>query len=91
MVKKREPRKPTPTEADIEAFAAGADGGSSSRDILEFLKRDEQRGFKQMRVPFNRYEYEILSRLAKQSGRSKLNTIRWALQELYEREHKKEP
>ncbi len=87
MVKRREPKASTlnlvpsqPTNEQIEAFAAGAEGGST----IEQAKDNEPnqnaiRDYKAIRVPFNQYEYEQLESASKLSGRSKLNVIRYAM------------
>jgi hypothetical protein len=82
MVKRREHK---PTEADIEAFAAGADGGGESTTDTAPDSR-AKRDFKSLRVPFNEYEWKRLDALVEATGRSKLNAIRWAVLQMAESE-----
>ncbi|MGP5191897.1 hypothetical protein [Vreelandella alkaliphila] len=89
MVKRRAPRThQQPTPEQIEAFAAGVDGGSSppASQEKEALDPDAKRDFKAIRVPFNEYEYRQLEALAKATGRTKLNAIRWAILQAAEAE-----
>ena len=90
MVKRRDPAaKRQPTAAEIEAFAAGADGASSSNITSEptkALDADAKRNHKAISVPFNEFEYLKLEGLAKRTGRTKLNTIRHAILKLAEEE-----
>ena len=44
------------------------------------------RNYKAIRVPFNAYEYGRLEALARSTGRTKLNAIRWAILKLAEAE-----
>jgi hypothetical protein len=90
MVKRREPKanalnlvNSQPTDEQIEAFAAKAEGGTQ----IEKLKAPEPdqnaiRDYKAMRVPFNQYEYEQLASASKLSGRTKLNFMRYAMLKL---------
>ena len=87
MVKRREPKASTlnlvntqPTQEQIEAFAAAAEGGSQSTLIKEPGPDPSAiRNYKAMRVPFNQYEFEQLEVGSKLSGRSKLNFMRYAM------------
>ena len=87
MVKRREPKASTlnlvntqPTQEQIEAFAAAAEGGSQSIQIKEPGPDSSAiRNYKAMRVPFNQYEFEQLEVASKLSGRSKLNFMRYAM------------
>ena len=84
MVKRRAPRTQQPTAEQIEAFAAGVDGGASpphthAEEASLTLNPDAKRDFKAIRVPFNEYEYRQLEALAKATGRTKLNAVRWAI------------
>jgi hypothetical protein len=84
MVKRREPKaiKAAPPTADqIEAFAAGAEGGAGPVKQLG-LDQTAIRDYKAIRVPFNEYEYRQLEVAAKLSGRTKLNFIRYAMLQL---------
>ena len=86
MIKKVAP-KPKPQQSDsvekqIDAFAKQADGGNAEASSDPNAARD----YKQIRVPFNKYEHEQLEALASKLKRSKLNTIRWALERLAEDE-----
>ena len=47
------------------------------------------RNFKAIRIPFNEYEYERLELLARLTGRTKLNVIRWAILEAARVENRK--
>ena len=90
MVKRREPKssplnevKSEPTPEQIEAFAAGAEGGiQMSLNKEPALNKNAIRDFKAMRVPFNQYEYEQLNMASQLSGRSKLNFMRYAMLKL---------
>jgi len=88
MVKRREPQashlsaaKAEPTAEQIEAFAAGVDGGNveSKEKVLD---QNAPRKFKTMSLPFNEYEYEQLLKGINLSGRSKLNFVRYAMLKL---------
>lgn len=84
MVKKREPRAARqPTREEIEAFAAGADGGVASA-MQAPLDKNAKRDYKSIRMPFNQFEYEQLDAAAKAAGRTKVNFIRWAIAQLAE-------
>ena len=82
MPKRREPALAikeapnTPTPAQIEAFAAGADGEVTTQNAI--LDSDASRDFKAIRLPFNEYEYRQLEEASRRTGRSKLNFIRYA-------------
>ena len=87
MVKRREPKASAlglvasqPTNEQIEAFAAGAEGGTKI-ELAKAYEPDQNaiRDYKAMRVPFNQYEYEQLEAASKLSGRSKLNVMRYAM------------
>jgi hypothetical protein len=85
MVKRREPPvTKAPTAEAIEAFAAGADGGQQHTPDLD---QNANRDYKAIRVPFNQYEFEKLEELAKKTGRTKLNVIRWAILKMAENQH----
>ena len=83
MPKRREPAlaikeaQNTPTPAQIEAFAAGADGGLTTQNAI--LDSEASRDFKAIRLPFNEYEYRQLEEASRRTGRSKLNFIRYAM------------
>ena len=83
MPKRREPAlaikeaSNTPTPAQIEAFAAGADGEVTTQNAI--LDSDASRDFKAIRLPFNEYEYRQLEEASRRTGRSKLNFIRYAM------------
>ena len=87
MVKRREPKASVvnlvntqPTQEQIEAFAAAAEGGSHSIQIKEPGPDPSAiRNYKAMRVPFNQYEFKQLEVASKLSGRSKLNFMRYAM------------
>jgi hypothetical protein len=90
MVKRREPKASTlnlvnsqPTNEQIEAFAARAEGGSPiEKPKTPELDQNAIRDYKAMRVPFNQYEYEQLVAASKLSGRTKLNFMRYAMLKL---------
>ena len=63
------------TDAQVEAFAAGADQQATP----EKLDQDANHDFKGIRVGFNEYEYRILEEASRRTGRSKLNYIRHAI------------
>lgn len=88
MIKRREPRalsepQRTPTEEEIEAFAAAADGAQCEIKEPQLNPR-AKRDYKAIRVPFNEYEFEKLEELARKTGRTKLNAIRWAILQMCE-------
>lgn len=66
----------------IESFGADADVVAASSDLDPAAKRD----FKRITVPLNEYEYRALEALARTTGRTKLNALRWAVLELLENE-----
>lgn len=81
MPKRREPAlakdaQNTPTPAQIEAFAAGADSDAVVKNILD---SEANRDYKAIRLPFNEYEYRQLEEASRRTGRSKLNFIRYAM------------
>ena len=96
MIRRRRPaaeRQPTP-EA-VEAFAAGADdnpslpaavGPAPTAADTPTVDPHAARNYKAIRVPFNAYEYGRLEALARRTGRTKLNAIRWAILKLAEAE-----
>jgi hypothetical protein len=94
MVKRRIPLATTtphqePSAEQIEAFASGVDGGTKPPAAVEpdkSLSPKASRDYKAIRVPFNKYEFEMLEVLATKTGRSKLNTIRHAILKLAEEE-----
>lgn len=93
MVRRREPRQATskrqPTDEQIEDFAAQAEenGPSAPAPTAQaVLDPHAARDFKAIRVPFNEYEYSTLEKVANQTGRTKLNAIRWAILKLAETE-----
>lgn len=87
MVKRRTPRTHhQPTSEQIEAFAAAAEGGDSvtshTQQAAPPPDPEAKRDFKAIRVPFNEYEYRQLEALARATGRTKLNAIRWAIMQM---------
>jgi hypothetical protein len=90
MVKRREPKASAlnlvnsqPTNEQIEAFAAKAEGGGQiEKPKAPELDQHAIRDYKAMRVPFNQYEYEQLVVASKLSGRTKLNFMRYAMLKL---------
>lgn len=76
MVKRRE----QPTREQVESFANSAD--QTTQDGT--LDPNAPRKFKAISVPFNEYEYQKLEEVAQKTGRTKLNTIRWAITRLYQ-------
>jgi hypothetical protein len=91
MVKRREPQANTiakrqPTAEQIEAFASAADGGATieEAETKPTLDPKAKRDYKAIRVPFNEFEYSKLDEVAKETGRTKLNVIRWAILKLAE-------
>lgn len=83
MPKRRAPANLSPaatttaylTDAQVEAFAAGAD----QQDTPPKPDPEANRDFKGIRVGFNEYEYRILEEASRRTGRSKLNFIRHAV------------
>lgn len=88
MVKRRTPKQEPsastqPSAEQIEAFAAGADGGNEEVTQSEaLLDPNAPRNYKQMRFPFNEYEYKQLEAAARCAGRTKSGFIRWAILEM---------
>lgn len=77
MVKRREIKNtPNSLERRIEDFASAADQIEPEKISLN---SDAPRNYKAIRVPFNQFEFEVLEKLCKKTGRSKLNMIRYAL------------
>lgn len=81
MPKRREPANlpqtpaSTPSAAQVEAFASGAD----QQPAAAKPDPDATHDFKGIRVGFNEYEYRILEEASRRTGRSKLNFIRHAV------------
>ena len=94
MIRRRRPAADRqPTAEAVEAFAARADdnpslpvGVSSPPAEAPGVDPHAARNYKAIRVPFNAYEYSRLEALARRTGRSKLNAIRWAILKLAEAE-----
>ena len=83
MPKRREPANlphtpavSTPSAAQVEAFASGADQQPAAAAKPD---PDATHDFKGIRVGFNEYEYRILEEASRRTGRSKLNFIRHAV------------
>lgn len=73
-------KPPRLTQAEIEAFASGADATPKVE-----LDRNAPRKFKELKIGLNEYEYHILMELSKRTHRGVLNTIRWSLEETLKR------
>ena len=88
MIRRRPPAGHRPSVEEIEAFAAGADNSGAHAVAGAVPPADPQaaRNYKAIRVPFNAYEYGRLEALARRTGRTKLNAIRWAILKLAEAE-----
>ena len=94
MIRRRRPASERqPTAEAIEAFAAGADENPPPPAAVNPaptdtppVDRQAPRNYKAIRVPFNAYEYGRLEALARRTGRTKLNAIRWAILKLAEAE-----
>ena len=88
MIRRRPPAGHRPSVEEIEAFAAGADNSGAHAVASAVPPADPQaaRNYKAIRVPFNAYEYGRLEALARRTGRTKLNAIRWAILKLAEAE-----
>ena len=87
MIKRRFPAGRQPTAEAVEAFAAGAEDGPPPPAAAAPLGDPHAaRKYKAIRVPFNAYEYGRLEALARRTGRTKLNAIRWAILKLAEAE-----
>lgn len=85
MIRRRPPAAPPPTPEAVEAFAAGADNDPPPVTAPETTRDPHAtRNYKAIRVPFNAYEYGRLEALARRTGRTKLNAIRWAILKLAE-------
>ena len=58
----------------------------NSADSIEIesysLDPNAKRNYKNINVPFNEYEYNLLNDAAQKLGRTKLNFIRWAISEM---------
>ena len=88
MIRRRPATGHRPTVEEVEAFAAGADNGGppAVAGAVPPVDPHAARNYKAIRVPFNAYEYARLEALARRTGRSKLNAIRWAILKLAEAE-----
>ena len=88
MIRRRLPAGHWPTVEEVEAFAAGAENGQPPAVVSDGPRSDPHaaRNYKAIRVPFNAYEYARLEALARRTGRTKLNAIRWAILKLAEAE-----
>ena len=88
MIRRRPPAGHRPTVEEVEVFAAGADNGRAHAVAVDTPAADPHaaRNYKAIRVPFNAYEYGRLEALARSTGRTKLNAIRWAILKLAEAE-----
>ena len=86
MIRRRLPAARPPSPEAVEAFAAGADNDPSPATVADPTTPDPHaaRNYKAIRVPFNAYEYGRLEALARRTGRTKLNAIRWAILKLAE-------
>jgi len=73
--------KSQPSTKQIEAFAAAADGGIPEPERNP-LNPNAKRDFKAIRVPFNEYEFLKLEEAIQETGRTKLNFIRYAVLKL---------
>ena len=72
--KKQSTRKPT--EQEIAAYTAEADGGAWSEEDAD---PSAKRNYKKILVPFNQYEFRYLEEACKKTRRSKSSLIRWAV------------
>ena len=89
MIRRRSPAIPPPSPEAVEAFAASANNGGARRHAAADTPRSDPhaaRNYKAIRVPFNAYEFARLEALARRTGRTKLNAIRWAILKLAEAE-----
>lgn len=87
MVKKRIPGSSNkqPTVDQIEAFTSAADGGYEEKPAKKNdLDPNAPRNFKEVRVPFNEYEFNKLEELKRKTGRSRNNLLRWAILKIAE-------
>ena len=84
--RKPQPEPAQPTDADVEAFAAGAEGRAPDPQH----DPNAPRTHRAIRVPLNEYEHRRLEALARATGRSKLNAIRWAVLQLADAEEEPE-
>lgn len=78
MVKRRETPVSLEIDKKIENFVSKAENYTTTTKDIE-KNQDSKRDYKAIRVPFNQYEYELLEKLCKDTNRSKLNMIRYAL------------
>lgn len=72
----RKPRTKEPSAAEVERFAAGADGGTKS---VADMDPDAVRNYKGVHLKMNKFEYTKLVELAKNTGRTRMGSIRWAI------------
>ena len=88
MIRRRSPAIPPPSPEAVEAFAASANNGGARHAAADMPRSDPHaaRNYKAIRVPFNAYEFARLEALARRTGRTKLNAIRWAILKLAEAE-----
>ena len=96
MVKRRRPKASvedfTPTDEQVNRFAAGADQGApppTKKRSPPTPSTRSARNFKAIRVPFNEAEFNALTELAEMTGRSKLDAVRFAIAEQVKREQRK--
>ena len=79
MIKRRTPTEQTVSPdlaRDISVFGEDFNSPKTSERTLDpSAKRD----FKAITVPFNEYEFTKLEEIARKTGRTKLNLIRWAI------------
>jgi hypothetical protein len=55
------------------------DGADKTPDKPISLNPNNKRNYKNINVPFNEFEYNMLNDAAQRAGRTKLNFIRWAI------------
>lgn len=73
-------KSPEDIEEAIAKFANQADGADTT--VEKELSPNDIRDFKAIRLPFNEYEYTMLSEGARLTGRTKLNFLRYAMLEM---------
>jgi hypothetical protein len=71
-------------EKAIEDFASQADKILDKKDDDYSHDPQAKRNFKSINVPLNAYEHEVLEKVSQSLGRTKLNTMRWALLKLFD-------
>lgn len=68
----------------IEDFASQADRIIEKKEDDYSHDPEAKRNFKSINIPLNAYEHDVLEKVSRSLGRTKLNTMRWALTKLFD-------